>query len=56
MEVLIDIAVDSLDAGEYTTALAVEGEGSSVWRRVVLEPYEDNEERLNILPVFVVEE
>jgi len=55
-EVLIDINVENLDAGEYTTALIVEGEGSSVWRRVVLEPYKENEERLNILPGFIIEQ
>ena len=52
---MIDIELGGLEPGEYTTALVVEGEGSSVWRRVVLEPYEENEERLNILPGFVLE-
>ena len=55
-EVLINIDVGSLDAGEYTAALVVEGEGSSIWRRVVMEPYQDNEERLNILPGFILEQ
>ena len=55
-EVLINIDVGSLDAGEYTAALVVEGEGSSIWRRVVMEPYQDNAERLNILPGFILEQ
>ena len=45
----------NLVAGEYTLALIVEGKGSSVWDRIVLEPYEENAERKNILPVFFIQ-
>lgn len=55
IEMRIEADLSNLDVGEYTLALIVEGEGSSVWRRIVMEPYEDNEDRMNILPGFILQ-
>ena len=51
---VIDGDLTGLAAGEYSVHLVVEGEGTSVWRGIVLEPYQESEERFNILPGFVL--
>ena len=51
---VVDADLTGMAAGEYSVHLVVEGEGTSVWRRIVLEPYQENQERLNILPGFVL--
>ena len=54
---VIEADLTNLDTvpGEHTVALVVEGEGSSNWKRIVLEPYEENDDRLNILPAVVIQ-
>ena len=54
VEMVVDADLTGMAAGEYSVHLVVEGEGTSVWRRIVLEPYHENQERLNILPGFVL--
>ena len=45
----VNLDLTSLSPGNYIVALVVEGEGSSIWKRIVMEPYEENYERINIL-------
>jgi hypothetical protein len=54
IEMVVDADLTSMAAGEYSVHFVVEGDGTSVWRRIFLEPYQENEERFNILPGFVL--